>query len=108
MNATPPKDHLEITLECVCLRWTTNTDEDFTMKTQKEAEQITEKGGNDDVTPWFGLIPASSILSRVYVVRTNFTIRLFGDSYHWTFHRFAINRFYNNGMADNIIQEEEG
>ena len=56
------------------------------MKTQKEAERITEKGGNDDVTPWFGFIPASSILSRVHVVRTNFTIPPFGDSLHWTFH----------------------
>ena len=37
MDATPPRDHLEITLECVCLRWSTNTDEDFTMKTQKRS-----------------------------------------------------------------------
>ena len=41
------------------------------------------------------------------MVLTNFTIRPFGDSLHWTFRRFPINRFYNNGMADNIIQKED-
>ena len=77
------------------------------MKTQK-AERITEKGGNDDVTPWFGFIPASSILSRVHVVRTNFTIRPFGDSLHWTFHRFAINRFSNNGRPIISFRRKKG
>ena len=105
MDETPPRDLPRITLECLCLKWSTITDEVFTMTTQKEAEQITEKGGNDDVTPWFGFIQASSTLSRVHVVRTNFTIIPFWDSLYWTFHRFVINCFYNNEMADNFFQK---
>ena len=47
-----------------------------------------------EVGEWYDLIPFSSIVSTVQVLRSNISIHPFTPSLPWVLHRFYINRFF--------------
>jgi hypothetical protein len=85
---TTATSEVDKALQCVCLRWETDEDIDRTLQIDKELEQQHIEAGE-----WFGLVPFSSILGTVQVLRSNIPVKPLSDPLPWPLHRFYINRF---------------
>ena len=91
-EATPPVDNIDKALGCIRLVWA---------RAHENYQQTT--GTNDintqPVSPWYSLIPASSIRGVVHVVRGDYGLNGLGvvkdvDSAPWHEQHFYINKYY--------------
>lgn len=92
MDTTKPINNIDSALGCVCLRWSTDDNKDYTVN----PTPLNEMGSISPPAPFFGLIHASSIYSSIHVIRRNIPYLPFIPKTHWMYHRFCINRFYSN------------
>jgi hypothetical protein len=99
MVATDQASAVDKELKCVCLRWETDEDVDRTLNITEEMEENYIEAGE-----WFGLVPFSSIVGTVQVLRSNVPIRPFTTPLPWPLHRFYINRFILS--KDDVVDEE--
>jgi hypothetical protein len=88
MIATDQVTAVDKELKCVCLRWETDEDVDRTLNITEEMEE-----NYIEVGEWFGLVPFSSVVGTVQVLRSNVPVRPFTSPLPWPLHRFYINRF---------------
>ena len=94
MELVPPADNVDKKLGCVVLRWATDEDEDPRESCLSVAyTTVNRKISTDRVAPWYGLVPVSTILGTVQVVRDRVPCQPFFHKTHWKNHRFYINRF---------------
>ena len=92
MDTTKPINNIDRALGCICLRWSTDDNRDYTHNPLPlHAMQNTSLPG-----PFFGLIESSAIYSAVHIIRRNIPHPPFIPKTHWMFHRFGVNRFYSN------------
>lgn len=94
-------------LDCLCLRWATADEVDRTLNIEQSL-----RGRQVDEGEYYGLIPFSSIISTVNVVRSNIGITPFTERLPWPLHRFYINRFLRSdgpvvSMDPNSINSTE-
>ena len=89
MQVTQPLTEVDKALRCVCLRWATGDEVDRTLNIQEEL-----RNSHIEVGEWYDLIPFSSIVSTVQVLRSNVSIQPFTQSLPWVLHRFYLNRFF--------------
>ena len=109
MDVVPANDDIERTLDCIMLRWSCGAGPEHLLDQRNgpmsELSKLSETDEVMETTPWLGIAPFNSILSRVHVVRTNVCSPVFDERLHWMFHRFCINRFYYEG-SENLLLEE--
>ena len=89
MEVTNPVTEVDKALGCVCLRWATDDEKDWTLDIEESL-----KSKHIDAAEWYGLVPFSSIVSTVQVLRSNIAIKPFTPQLPWPLHRFYINRFH--------------
>lgn len=89
MKCTPPKDIIDKGLGCVCLRFETEDEIDYSLKPLPKEEDTITAG------EWFGLEPVESIFGAIHVLRSNMHIPPFVGQVPWTHQRFYVNRFYH-------------
>jgi len=90
MQCTPPLDHVDDILQCVCLRWATEDGVDHTVT------PVPTRGRPVLAGDWYGIEPVQSILGTVHVVRSNFAVSPYTQELPWSHHRFYVNRFYRD------------
>ena len=88
MEVTDAITGVDRALDCVCLRWATADEVDRTLNIEQSLLCTKVQEGE-----YYGLVPFSSIISTVSVVRSNIAISPFTDKLPWPLHRFYINRF---------------
>ena len=88
MEVTDAVTGVDRALDCVCLRWATADEVDRTLNIQQSLRGTQVQAGE-----YYGLIPFSSIISTIHVVRSNIAISPFSEKLPWPLHRFYINRF---------------
>lgn len=95
MEFTPPIDNVDDILNCLCLRWSTSDEIDYTQPgaENKPVHNILETG------EWYDIIDFNTICSSVHVLRSNFGIDSFTQQLPWPRQRFYINRFYRERDA---------
>ena len=89
MEVTNPLSQVDKVLVCVCLRWATEDGVDRTLNIEASLQRNRVEAGE-----WYGLVPFSSIMSTVHILRSNIAIPPFSPQLPWPLHRFYINRFY--------------
>lgn len=90
LDVVPPRDIIDGTLNCICLRWATNYDN------TADSVFISTHSDSDIPSPWFSLIPISSILGSVHVLCQNYFGSPFPSSLQWRLHQFYLSRFYRH------------
>ena len=90
MDVTDPISGVDKGLGCVCLRLYTEDETDRTIEISRSL-----RDNHLDAGEYYGLVPFSSIIGSVQVLRSNIAIRPFTSPLTWPLHRFYINRFYN-------------
>lgn len=90
MDVVKPLDGAEQILGCVCLRWSTDDDVDYS---------ILDNSVNARKPPaqWFDIVDYDNIQSVVQVVRQRYEIGEEACRKHWATHRFCLNRFRDIG-----------
>ena len=88
MEVTKPVTAADKALKCVCLRWATDDNIDYTVSPEKEIQR-----GQMECGEQYGFIPFNSIVGTVQVVRSNIPVPPFKDPTPWPLHRFYVNRF---------------
>ena len=88
MEVTTPLSTIDESLGCVCLRWATADDIDYTTNYNRtvDVDRI-------DTAEWYGLVPFTSLLGTVQVIRSNIPINPFTMAVPWPMHRLHMNRF---------------
>jgi len=90
-ECTPPRNAVEVTLGCVCLKWARGTGSD----------------GEGPVSRWFGIVPITSVRGRVQVVRANYGVEGLFPEPNWDEHRFYVNRFYRDREEAEYLADEK-
>ena len=90
MQCTPPLDEIDLTLNCICLRWATVDEVDRTVETELSHSKVSSMEEGE----WYGMEPFESIFGSVHVVRSNLGIPPFTEGLPWPKHRFYINSFF--------------
>ena len=85
-TCTPPLDKIDDTLNCICLRWETEENTDYTIPGTEHDNTIT-------ATEKYDLISFQSICGVAHILRSNYAIPPFTEELPWTHHRFYVNRF---------------
>lgn len=88
MEVTDAITGVDRALDCVCLTWATTDEVDRTLNIEQSLRGTQVQEGE-----YYGLVPVSSIISTVSVVRSNIAISPFTEKLPWPLHRFYINRF---------------
>lgn len=90
MDVIKPLHKVDEALRCVCLRWATGEDHDYTMLPFGAApvERSVTVGA------WYGTEPFGSLLGVVHVLRANYAVHPLTPELPWSHHRFYVNRFY--------------
>ena len=88
MEVTQPLSSADKALKCVCLRWATDDNVDYTLDPGRQIER-----GQMECGEWYGFIPFNSIVGTVQVVRSNIAVPPFTNPSPWPLHRFYVNRF---------------
>ena len=81
-----PLDKMDEILDCICLRWETEDEEDYSAKALLDNDVIV--AGEQ-----YGLISFQTICGTCEVVRSNYAIPEFQKELPWTHHKFYVNRF---------------
>ena len=89
MEIVKPKDKVEELLGCVCLRWSTYDEKDYTSGKNSIDE-------NNPPSPWFDIVPFERLISVVQVIRQRYELKESGCN-HWTGWRYCLNRFKQVG-----------
>ena len=88
MEVTQPLSSADKALKCVCLRWASDDNVDYTLDPVRQIER-----GQMECGEWYGFIPFNSIVGTVQVVRSNIAVPPFTNPSPWPLHRFYVNRF---------------
>ena len=91
MEVTSCLSKVDEELGCVCLRWATADNVDYTTSA---STHIT--AGQIEAAEWYDLVPFDSIVGTVQALRSNIPIPPFTKPIPWPLHRFHINRFFLN------------
>ena len=102
MEVTKPISKQESTMGCVCLRWATDDELDRKTDIARYLEQDTI-----DVAQWYDVVPLSTIIGKVHVVRANMGIPPLTEQLLWTLHRLYINRFHRSNDPEAQLEQEE-
>ena len=90
MDVVKPLDVIEEHLRCVCLRWSTDDETDYTNGKNKVDERIPP-------APWFDVVPFSRLVSVVQVIRQRYNLKSSDCNPHWATWRYCLNRFKQVG-----------
>ena len=85
-TCTPPKDRVDRILDCLCLRWESDNNIDYTAREYKTTNCV-------EASENYGLVSFQSICGVAHVVRSNYAIHPFTQQLPWSHHRFYVNRF---------------
>ena len=91
MDIVKPKDKVEELLGCVCLRWSTDDEKDYT-----NGKNIIDE--NNPPAPWFDIVPFKRLISVVQVIRQRYELKESACNSHWTGWRYCLNRFKQVGV----------
>lgn len=95
MEVSRPVDVIEETLNCVCLRWSTDDEVDYSCGGGRNGE----KRGRLQVGEWFGIEELGTLKGCVNVIRSNHAIEPFTKRLAWPYRRFYVNRFHVEGYV---------
>lgn len=91
MTVTSPKDGVDQSLRCICLRWETEDGIDHSLDSMRNVQKDSLFAGE-----WYGLVPFHSICGTCHILRSNVAIQPFTEQLPWTHHRFYVNRFFHH------------
>ena len=89
MEVTKPLNGVDEALDCVCLRWSTDDEIDRTIDIPNQLNV-----SHIETAEWYDLLPFSSIIGTVQVLRSNIPIAPFSDPLPWPLHRFHVNKYF--------------
>lgn len=95
MDVVKSLDKAEDMLGCLCLRWSTDDDVDYTNGKQS-------LNMRKPPAPWYDVVDFNSVQSVVHVVRQRYELVEDTHRKHWATHRYCLNRFIKFGKVIDV------